>query len=261
MTNLLDRPGVPPSFGVTPLVALAPALSRAEWMPDGANAELDELRAEHLRLLVIATAAGSAAVAARRRFEQEDADYHEALREQVTDPNAELTERTPADARVAELADLDERSRAAMEVLDRFVRRAVETIAERHDDWAGELEAREAEIAERIEERRRALAEAEAEAGQTVAYRIWLGRTAGRHHIFRDTEARFIEFPAVGADARGLQPIRPAGVAVESPLPPYEPTRIDTPAMSPESRAALLAARAARHNGDTTNPEQEDDDA
>lgn len=191
----------PPSFGAGGLLDEAPALSRADWIPEGQFDQLDELREEHVRLHAAATEAAREIEAARARFEQEDATYAEAGRAQATGQGVELPELTPPEERAAELAPLDAKVKAITQVREQSAREAVATITARYDEWASELDARDGEVEARVEQARAALATAEAELGATVQLRAWLERTAGRHPMFRNLDGRHIAFAGLAGPA------------------------------------------------------------
>lgn len=186
---------VPPSRGNGGLLAAAPAVSNREWLPEGTEiAELDELRAEHVRLYEAAGEIGRALDELRRRHEAEDAAYAGALKAQARGQGVELPEVTPPEERAAELAPLEAKARASTEVREEFTQRAVATIVERFEEWAAELDEHECEAEFQVEKARRALAEAEAQVGASVKLRRWLERTAGRHPRFRDIPGRHISY-------------------------------------------------------------------
>lgn len=188
---------VPPSRGDGGLLAEAPAVSDPDWLPPDTKIEgLDELRAEHERLFEAGSEIGDALADVRRRHEEEDAAYAEALKAEAAGQKVKVPELTPPEERAAALAPLEARSRASAEVREEFAQRAVNTITERYDEWASELSERDCEAEFRVEKARRALAEAEAEVGATVQLRRWLERTAG-HSRFRQLPARHIQFSAL----------------------------------------------------------------
>lgn len=259
MNTYAHRPAAPgpaPSFGEPGLLGEAPALYDSEWLPAGANAELDELRAEHQRIIAAAREAGAALAAAERRYEEEDAAYTAAVSAQVVGNDVVLPERTDAQVRAQELKDVRERNMALLRVREEFAGRAITTIQGRYDAWTADLDDVDAQVAERIEAARRALAEAEAEAGKTTQLRLWLARTAGRREGLNrmfgpDLPSRHIAYPDLAGVGRGLpiqrfqpDPDADADAAPEQPI-------------HPDDRTDALAERAARF--DITSQEATDE--
>ena len=188
---------VPPSYGEAGLLSEAPALSDREWPPEGTGIEeLDDLRAEHERLIDAAVEVGNELAEVRRRHEEEDREYADALRAQAAGQKVKIPELTPPAERAAELAPLEAKARANYEVREAFAQRAIETIKESYGDFVDVLDEREGEAEARVEAARRQLAEAEAEVGATVQLRQWLARTAG-HSRFRLMPERHIQYAAL----------------------------------------------------------------
>lgn len=192
-------PRVPPVESVGGLLAEAPALARADWLPEGSLPELDELRAEHQRIHALAAEVGAEVAGVRRRHEEEDARHAEAVKAQALGHGVEVPKVTPPEARAAELAALEAKAKATREALEEFLGGAVAMIAERHDEWASVLDERDAEGERRVEEARQALAEAEAALGSTGRLRRWLMRTAGRDRRFGNLTGRHIAYPDLPA--------------------------------------------------------------
>ena len=191
-------PRVPPVESVGGLLAEAPALARADWLPEGSLPELDELRAEHQRIFALAAEVGQEIAAVRRRHEEEDARRAEAVKAQALGHGVEAPEVTPPEERAAELTSLEAKASAVREALEEFLASAVATIGERYDEWAAELDERDVEAERRVEEARRALTEAEAALGASGQLRRWLARTAGRDR-FRNLAARHIAYSDIPA--------------------------------------------------------------
>lgn len=120
-----------------------------------------------------------------------------------------------------------------------FVRGAVADITDNYGMWSVALDEEDVIAAARVEEARRALAEAEAQLGSRAQLHAWLQRTAGRHPIFKQIDARHIAYGDL-AGVTGPQPER----AREPMMGDPPPTTV--PPMSPEARAQVLAERAAR---------------
>jgi hypothetical protein len=240
----------PVTTTTTSLLVDAPAVSRLDWLPEGAFPVLDELRAEQARLGEMARQVSQETSATKARFEREGVEYHEAVCAQVTDPSTELPALTPPEERAATLAQLQERSNALAHLLDQFARRAVTTITEHYHEWVDDLNARDGEVQQRVEAARAALAEAEAEHGATIQLRAWLQRTAGHHPRFRDLDGRHIAYPDLSG--AGVVP----GSASEAPAMPSAPSE-----PSALGRAQLLAERAARFDTTATTTPEEDPNA
>jgi len=230
----------------TSLLAEAPALSRADWIPEGAFPELDELRTEHQGLRDQALAADRDASALKERFEAEDASHAEALRARVSDPSLEHPDLSSPEDRAAAVAEAEGRSRAVAEVQDAFLHRAVATIAERYPEWVAMLDSQDGEVEDRVEEARAALAKLEAQRDATVQLRLWLQRTAGHHPRFGVLDGRHIAYPDLAGVGRESTrtPAQDPGSAVEAE------TETGPVPVSPMGRAQQLAERASQFNLD-----------
>jgi hypothetical protein len=223
-------------------LAEAPALCRADWIPEGAFAELDELRAEHQKLRNQSLAVDRELQAIKQRFDAEDSSNTTALRAKVSDPSVELPDLTPPEERAAAIGPLEDRKRAVAQVQDDFLRRAVAAITEKYPEWIAILDSQDGEIEDRIEEARAALANAERERGATVQLRVWLERTAGQHPRFRDLDGRHIAYPDLAGAGKTAAPAGIPGSESESE------SESGPVAVSPTGRAQQLAERANRFN-------------
>ncbi len=227
----------------------APAVVRPDWLPEGATPELDQLRDQQQALLGSAAEVDSAIAELRARYAAEDEAHAEALRARARGEAVELPGPTPPDERAAELASLEAQAVAIGEVIEQFAADTIAEITDKYDAWTAALDEEDAEAARRVEEARRALAEAEAALGQRGQLRAWLQRTAGRHPVFRDVTGRHIAFGAL-AGVAGPQPEVDRGPMLGDPPPP------SVTATDPAMRAALLAERARNHDA-LTSPEED----
>jgi uncharacterized protein YqeY len=184
----------PPEGG---LLAAAPGMARTDWIPTGFFSELDELRAEHERIYGLLREVGAEIRAIELQHKQEDSDHAEALRALARGERAEVPERTSSQERAVELAPLQERAKAARDVLYEFLPKAVAQIEERCDDWLAELDAKDAEIMREIEDAVRRLTGLLDGSGERQKLRTWLRRTAGRDPFFRRLSGRHIAFAAL----------------------------------------------------------------
>jgi hypothetical protein len=184
----------------------APATGRADWLPEGEWAELDELRAEHRRILAARAEAVAEGAELRERFEAEDRARDAALMKRyASDTEVEVPEVTPADEREAAFAPLRARLDALKETLGEFLVRAEKTIAGNYETWSADLDSRDAQSQARVEAARAGRARAAAEVSDRQALRRWLARSAGLHPMFRQLAGRHIPFsefprPAIDAD-------------------------------------------------------------
>ena len=175
-------------------------MSSPGWFPVTSDPVLEELRAEHERLLALRDMTRRNGATLRARFEEEDAarqaEFDAAARESR---EPELPEVTSEDARRDALMNADARIRAASHALQSFGIAAVERLrGDLPPGWhaaeavnghqippdgaaaeiVAKLDAQAADARRRAEEARRALAEADRELRAAVPLRMWLIRTA-----------------------------------------------------------------------------------
>lgn len=156
-----------------------PALERPDWLPVTDWEELEELRAEHGRLLAQAAALAQEGGALTEQFEEEDDARAAALRESLrSGGETTVPEVTPKEEREAAVAEVKERQVAAVEALDEFLNAAVERIQEHAEEWDRDLGSKHAEAESRAVELRAAAERAEAEAESLPRLGRWLARTA-----------------------------------------------------------------------------------
>jgi hypothetical protein len=170
------------------------------WFPATSDPVLEELRAEHERLLVKRDEAQQQVLGVRARFEAQDAarqaEFDAAARE---GREPELPDRTGEDDRRDAIMDAEARLRAASHALAAFGIAAVDRLrGELPEGWhaaeavnehrippngaaaeiVAKLDVAAAEARERMEQARRALAEADRELRAAIPLRMWLIRTA-----------------------------------------------------------------------------------
>jgi hypothetical protein len=170
------------------------------WFPVTSDPVLEELRAEHERLLVRRDEAQQQVAGVRARFEAQDAarqaEFDAAARE-VREP--ELPDRTGEDDRRDAIMDAEARLRAASHALAAFGTAAVDRLrGELPEGWhaaeavnehrippngaaaeiVAKLDVAATQARERMEQARRALAEADRELRAVIPLRVWLIRTA-----------------------------------------------------------------------------------
>jgi len=156
----------------------------AHWLPEGLAPELDELRAEQLRLRSQIAAERDALRALTARFTQEDAEFAQALREAYRSGTADSPakppddRRTPAEQRAAESGAATERLWAAAEVLADCGDTVIETVREHETEWLGDLRSQLTGVQEKRREAERLLAEARAEEFRAHRLGAWIQATA-----------------------------------------------------------------------------------
>ena len=192
----------------------SPGLSRPDLLPEGINAELDELREEHVGLLADRASALAELRELRERFEAEDEARKAALDAQVTGGSATVPEVTPPEERRAASAPIVARIEALNRALTDLGERLLSTVEERREDWLADLGAQASEDERAREAALQVLAEVEAKAVARERVHGWIDRLYGHRGLRGDDvarwtspRARLIPFADFGA-GRGIDPDR-----------------------------------------------------
>lgn len=244
------------------LIEDATTLANPGWLPANTGFEgLDDLAAEHRRIL-----GGRGALASERRellegFEAEDAAHQDALRAGFRrGGGGELPEVTaPEDRRVA-VASVVEREQAANDALDEFLAEAVELIEERADAWMATLAEATAGAEAARAEAARLLAEAAAEEQKMLILQGWVKRNAGLdpRPSFRLNQTRFYPWAAMAVDYRPVEPQMESASLPSSFIPTIHNVP-SGPAWDDEAVARRIYGPGGRPDPEDTNPEQEDE--
>ena len=198
------------------LLADAVVLTSPGWLPVGTGWEgLDDLAAEHRRLLAARTEVGVERKALLRKYAEEDERHSAALRDSFRPGGSgEQPEVTPPGERTAAVRAATERLDAANDVLDEFLASAIERIEAEADGWVGRLSEQREQAADKRREAARLLAEAEEEEMRLRVLRGWIERNAGldpRPMFRKPSPLRFMSWDEMAANYR----------------PPAEPERED----------------------------------
>jgi len=243
----MTRRGDPPlaTHGEISFLTEAPAVNDPGWLPEGKHPALDELRAEHLRLLAMAREAGAEESEVERRLAEEDAAYTAAVNAELAGNQVVLPERTDPVVKAQMLRDLRERSMAVVRLREQFTKQAIATIQEHYEEWIADLDIQDAAAADAVDEAQRALAEAKAALGQSVQLRLWLDRTSGRRGG-KGTAGRHIAYSDLDGVGLDIPPI------TESDASTFADVARGRQPLTPQSgRAAELAERAYHHDTQT----------
>lgn len=185
----------------------AVALSSPGWLPVGTGWEgLDDLAAEHRRLLAVRGEVGAERAALIRQYEDEDARTSAALRESFRPGgDNEMPEVTAAPERSAALRAVNERLAAANEVLDEFLNDTVAHIEAATPEWLGRLSEQREESALKRREAARLLREAEEDEMRLRVLRGWVERNGGidpRPMFSKPSPMRFMGWDYMAANYR-----------------------------------------------------------
>jgi hypothetical protein len=152
----------------------------ANWLPEGLWRELDQLRAEQLRVRDQVAAELDGLEDLGARFREEDKQHDRELRQAQRDGSPEAVEdrRTPPEERQAERAAIEERLWAGVMVIGEIADAVIELVREREDDWLAELRMRLEPAREKRREAERLLAEAKAEEWRIHELGQWLQITS-----------------------------------------------------------------------------------
>jgi hypothetical protein len=172
-----------------------PALLRHDFFPPpDVWPELAPLRAEHERLLTVASSERHAYAEAQRKHEAEDAARGTELTAAFLAGGIPGDDARPSEeTRTDELADARLRAESAYDALTAFLGEALAEIQARAADWYEQLEPRHAEAQAKRDEAARLLAEADAQVAEVRRFSSWLDRESGRsalgHHPYSDMPA------------------------------------------------------------------------
>jgi hypothetical protein len=152
----------------------------ALWLPQGLWPELDEIRAEHLRVREQVAAEQTALKAIDARFREEDRQHHLRLRQAHRQgrPGSVEDRRTPSEERRAERAQIEERLEAGIMVFAEVTTAVITLVRGREGDWLADLRRRLEPAQEKRREAERLLAEAKMEEWQLHQLGQWVQRTA-----------------------------------------------------------------------------------
>lgn len=205
------------------LVEESPVLAKPGWLPlDSGWPELDELAAEHRRILDAHQRVFKEGSDLRAGYEAEDEAAAEALREAFMaggpPPDVEVT---PPEVRAERLREADRQARAASEGREEFLRHAVATLEEHGEAWLSDITAAESAAQAKREEAAALLRSAEADEMRLRIVRQWVSRNAGLHERngFRSLPMRFFPWDEMAASFRPepegekYDPVRPWRVA------------------------------------------------
>lgn len=177
------------------------ALLEGDWLLEGVFPEMDELHAEHRKVLDEALAARDEAGKLRQGFGEEDEAREAALAEGKEPPP-----RTGSADRQDALEDARARMWAAWDRVAVFVTRAQEVIKEKAGErpefpdepgvrlspWRQELASERAAAAEEVEKARRAMLKAERDAANVDQVELWLDR------LVKPRGGRYMPAPQLG---------------------------------------------------------------
>jgi hypothetical protein len=148
------------------------------WLPQGAWADLDPLRDEHLLLRERLAGELNALAELYAEFAVEDATHRQALKRSMADGEELHDERTPGADRDQAVQDALDKVWLRIEVLADFVDNVVATVAERRDDWANVLGQQLLAAQENRRQAQRLLDQAAAVEHHSTVLGVWLDRTA-----------------------------------------------------------------------------------
>jgi chemotaxis protein histidine kinase CheA len=177
-----------------------PALAREDWLPETEWDGLEALRETHIRLLSTRDELAEELAALERAddsAERQRTDALEAAYRDGTEPDQAAPQSKPEE-REAEIAAARERLEAANAALDSFLRDAVSEIESRCDEFLSDLAQMDVAAKAKLEEAKRMTAEAQANVSEHQKLRLWLGRTAGRHPMFKTGAARHFPYAQMG---------------------------------------------------------------
>ena len=152
----------------------------ANWLPDGLWPELDQLRAEQLRVREQVVTELTAREALQARFRAEDKQHEERLRQAHREgrPDSVEDRRTAVEQRQAERKAIEENLWAGVIVLAEVAEQVIELVREREDDWLAGLRVQLEPAREKRREAERLFAEAKAEEWQLHQLGQWLQITS-----------------------------------------------------------------------------------
>jgi hypothetical protein len=150
------------------------------WLPEGLWPELDELRAEQLRLRDQVAADLDALHDLLTKFRLEDREHQERLLQAHRDgrPTSAEDRRTPAGHRAAARTTIEERLWAGALVFAEHAEHVIDSVREHEDEWLVDLRSQLTGAEEKRREAERLLAEARAEEFHVQRLGQWVQATA-----------------------------------------------------------------------------------
>jgi hypothetical protein len=144
----------------------------ALWLPEGLHPELDELRAEHLRVRDQVVAELTALGALARRFDAEKQQHDNKLRQAQRDGRPEAVEdnRTPLEQHQAERAAVEERLWAGVIVLAEVAEKVIGLVREHQHELLAERRSGVAALAEEERQALDAVAQARSKMWELAQY-------------------------------------------------------------------------------------------
>ncbi len=152
----------------------------ANWLPEGLWPELDELRAEQLRVRNQIAAELAALDAVNTRFRDEDRQHERQLRQAQRDGTPWVGQGRPHPARATASGTRrsEERLWAGVMVFGEVADAVIELVREREDEWLADLRGRLEPAQEKRREAERLLAEAKADEWQLHQLGQWVQITS-----------------------------------------------------------------------------------
>lgn len=176
----------------------SPVIRDPNWLPEGEDKVLDDLRERHRRLLTQWREASAEAGRLRDAFDVEDREYRDAVRAQLTDPEVELPEITSAEERATAFAPIKARGGEIQTELGHLGAQVLAEVTERADEMLAVLDEQDAEARQVMEQARQQMAEAQAQIDGRLRMRRWVNRHAGRQRRMNSTpRLRMIAFERV----------------------------------------------------------------
>jgi hypothetical protein len=186
----------------------APDVGKPGWLPVGFNDELDELAAEHERLLSMFAELSEESAPLHTKFRQEDDARDEALKRYARGEQVTFPEVTPQAQRDEVFAPIRARTRQLRESLSAHVQVVLDACEANADSWMDALREQDAADDMAVQEALRAVAVLED--GRRERHRLarWIDRASG--HRWSAPRARIIAFGAVevGTDDARLRELR-----------------------------------------------------
>jgi hypothetical protein len=171
----------PPTREATRAVRRLPGHSTSPlWLAEGLHPELDELRAEHLRLRSQVAAELEALAALDADFRNEDQEHDRDLRQAQREgsPEAVADERTPLDQRQAKRASVQERLWAGVIVMSEVAEKAIQWVREHESELLAERLSGVAALEEEERQALDAVAKARAKMWELAQYGPYIKRLA-----------------------------------------------------------------------------------
>jgi hypothetical protein len=170
--GLLKLPPPPTKEAARAVRSLAGHSTSTLWLAEGLHPELDELRAEHLRIRGQVVAELEALVALHVRFREEDEQHKSKLRQaqRAGTVDAVDDDRTPLDQQQAERAAVEDRLWAGVSILAEVVEKAIQWVREHESELLAERLSGVAALEEEERQARDALARARSKMWELAQY-------------------------------------------------------------------------------------------